>query len=319
MKTHSIGTNVFRGAAKICRSIPHFRGKYRILNSLYTSLARNNGGVVTVQLSKPTPFICELNLDCAHERLAYCTNGYESDTVLFLLKLWDSYGYFMDIGANIGLISVPFTILAKARTDDHLLPVPLTVCFEPVTSNFASLSRNMESNELNPYVKLFNAGAGAEDKLVEIQVEGDQLVGAGTGTANILPNGSNYVCERQAIEVSKIDTLVAMRRIPENCSLIKIDTDGYDFFALLGAVELLRKSRPIVFGEFSTECMGWHGHSMKQVQKFASELDYSLFIRNSNESQWSFRNTDNFEDFVQDALLVPTEKLNSCHWCISSE
>jgi FkbM family methyltransferase len=318
MKT-TIGSRIFRGAATVGRCIPHFRGKYRILNSLYSSLAQNNGGVLVAPLSKPIPFQMSLNLDCAHERLAYCVNGYESDTVLFLFKLWDSSGYFMDIGANIGLISVPFTMLAKTKLQDSERSLPLTVSFEPVASNFASLRSNVELNGLTPNVKLFNAGAGAENKSVIIQVEGDVPTGAGTGTANILPDGSTFPCERQSIDVVKIDSIVAENQIPENCSLIKIDTDGYDFFALLGATELLRRSRPIVFGEFSAHCMQWHGHTMDLVKKFAEDLNYVVLVRQSKGTDWNFRCADRFNGFIQDAMLVPEEKLASCGWCIASE
>ena len=159
----TLGSRMFRVAAKIGRCMPHFRGKYRVINNIYASVAKNHGGAITATLSKPVPYQMTLNLDCAHERLAYCVNGYEEDTVRFLFKLWDSSGYFLDIGANIGLISVPFTVLAKQKIRGTSRSAPLTVSLEPVTSNFASLRRNVEQNGLQQEIRLFNAGAGAEN------------------------------------------------------------------------------------------------------------------------------------------------------------
>jgi len=310
----TIRKSIFVGAAAISRVTPPFRGKYRAMNALYHMCADQRAGTVVGTLSKPTKYDCKLNLDCAHERLAYCENGYESDTVIFLQRLWDGKGYFMDIGANIGLISVPFSLLAKAS--GKLPDQTLTISFEPVASNFAALTYNLEVNGLGSCTKAFNAGAAAVAGQVEIQVEGDQLENAGTGTANILPTGSDYECERQTIKVVRIDDLVASQKIPENCSLIKIDTDGYDLFALQGARELLTRNRPIVFGEFAEHCMNWHNHSIRDVQEFARDLDYILLIRTSQKNVWQFQAMTEFSHFVQDALLVPSEKLDSCRWCL---
>jgi FkbM family methyltransferase len=314
----TIGSKVFRGVAKLGRALPHFRGKYRALNSLYSSVAKNRGGTLVASISKPIPYEMSLNLDCAHERLAYCINGYEEDTVIFLSKLWDPSGCFLDIGANIGLISVPFAMMAKSKAGASSL-APTTVAFEPVSSNFASLKLNVELNALTKEVQLVNAGVGSEDKTVAIQVEGDKTEGSGTGTANILPEDSTYACERQTINVARIDSLIAQEKIPKQCSLIKIDTDGYDFFALQGAVDLLRNSRPIVFGEFSAHCMKWHGHTMNDVKQFADALNYEILIRQSPGTAWKFHRTTNFENFVQDAMMVPVEKLDSIRWCVSEE
>ncbi len=51
-------------------------------------MARQSSGTIVASLSNPLKYEMLLNLDCAHERLAYCVNGYEADTVQFLFRLW---------------------------------------------------------------------------------------------------------------------------------------------------------------------------------------------------------------------------------------
>ncbi len=121
----------------------------------------------------------------------------------------------MDIGANIGLISVPFTLMAMNAPRTSPRDLPVTVAFEPVASNFASLRSNADRNHLGKHIRLFNAGAGSEDKAVAIQVEGDVAAGQGTGTANISPDHSSYQCERQEIQVCRIDSLLKEEKIPK--------------------------------------------------------------------------------------------------------
>lgn len=143
-------------------------------------------------------------------------------------------------------------------------------------------------------------------------MEGNLKEGEGTGTANILAEATDHPCERIPLTITTLDTLRNSGEIANHCSLMKIDVDGYDFFVLQGAEHLLSFDRPLIFGEFNSHCLAWHGQSHDDVARHAEQFEYEIFSRSKVGWQFiPFRK--NRVD--QDLLLVPKEKLAKLSWC----
>jgi FkbM family methyltransferase len=136
---------------------------------------------------------------------------------------------------------------------------PFVFCIEAIRSNYEALIQNIKLNQRQSSIAAIGKAVGEQEKTVGIQVEGNLRDGEGTGTANILAEGSDYPCERIPLTITTLDQLMESGEIPKRCSLIKIDVDGYDLFVLQGAKQMLAFSRPIVFGEFNSHCLAWHG------------------------------------------------------------
>lgn len=281
---------------------------------LYRLLGLSDRSIlVDVTLSRPVNYQMQLDLHSWLQRLAFLTGSYEPDTVLFLERLASTSnptGYLLDVGANIGTISIPFAMRAAkqgaAISDGRVL----AIAFEAVSDNVAALRRNIRQNALDSVVLVFPFGLGEVSKTVRIQVEGDLSAGAGTGTANILADNSNWGCVTQSIEIKRLDEL----DLPTNCAVVKIDTDGYDLKVLEGAVAFLRHSRPVVFGEFAAHCMNWHGQSLEDVVQFCASIDYQVWMRLVDS--YNFTEKLDHGGFVQDLLLVPRELSASYAWCL---
>src|SRR5437016_2761473 len=107
-----IADELFLFAASTVRRFPNFKGKVRAILALYRSMGLESRHI-TIQrvLHHPIPYRVRLDLHSKHERMALIMDGYESDTVKFLHRLFDPSGCFLDVGANIGLISLPFARL----------------------------------------------------------------------------------------------------------------------------------------------------------------------------------------------------------------
>ena len=164
----------------------------------------------------------------------------------------------------------------------------------------------MELNDLDAAFNILGTAVGEREKEVEIQVVGNLKAGEGTGTANILSATTTYQCERIPLHVTTVDRLVADGKLPRTCGLIKVDTDGYDLFALQGAQQLLETARPLIYGEFAAHCLKWHGQTIRDVQAWLDPLGYRVYARANG---WSFRPLERLEaPFVMDALCVPAEK-----------
>ncbi len=303
-----LAERLFLTAARMTRRLPNMRGKVRALLALYQWLGLDARHLfVDAVLHRPIPYYVRLDMHSHHERMAFLMDGYEMETVAFLKRLFDPLGCFLDIGANIGLISIPFTKwVSEADESDRARDRAITFCIEAVSSNFDALQGNICANHLQRRVRPLCCAVGEREKVVDIQIEGNIRQREGTGTANILPQESSYECVRTSLQVTTVDHLVEAGRLPPRISLIKIDTDGYDLFAIMGAAGLLQAARPLVFGEFMAHCLNWHGQSVSDVVEFLRPLDYVAFMRIGRS--WRFGEIE-ARHFVQDLLLVPKEKL----------
>lgn len=280
----SFARSLYVAVCRFSSRLPHFRGRTRIVLLLY-KLLRLDGQhfIVRAQLRHPVPYVATLDLHAWAQRVAFLTGEYEAGTTRLLMRLRDGHGYLLDVGANIGLIALPFARATGANV----------VAIEAVPDNVAVLRANVDANGLGDRITVLPFGVGDETKTVDIQVEGDLRAGEGTGTANILADGSTWECVRQTLTIRRLDDL----DLPRGCSVIKIDTDGYDLKVLQGGRDFLQRERPVIYGEFSAHCMGWHGQTVDDVLAFAADLGYAVLSEKPRAA------------FEQDLLLVPSEKL----------
>jgi FkbM family methyltransferase len=259
-------------------------------------------------VTNPATFRATLDLHSWHELLAFFDGGYEPETVRFLTRCYDRDGAFLDVGANIGLISLPFASIVDQSNSARS---PFIFCIEAIKSNYEALIQNIKLNQRQSSIVAIGKAIGEREKIVEIQVEGNLRDGEGTGTANILTEGTTHPCERIPLAITTLDQLTENGEIPKHCSLIKIDVDGYDLFVLQGAKQLLTFSRPIIFGEFNSHCLAWHGHSHDDVARYIGQFDYEVLFKSGG---WSFTRVQK-NRVGQDLLLVPREKLQRLVWC----
>jgi len=291
---------LFLFVAAVIRALPPLRGKVR-LGQLFYSLAnraKQPFSIETTLYAERLRF--RLNLTSAHERMAFLMNGYESDTVELLDALY-SGGTILDIGANIGLIAVPLSV----RTANRATSAPHIYAFEALPSNAASLAENVRLNALETRIRVLPRALGSERKQVHIQIEGDDP--SRTGTANILPE--SYDFQKIALEIERLDDIIASGDVPADVSLIKLDTDGYDLEILRGARTLLRERRPLCHVEMNLICHGWHGTTLDDAIAFANELDYDVYVQTAYSSG-VFRRYSPELPFFDNMLMIPRENVD---------
>jgi len=313
----TLGQAVFLRFARAYRRLPHFRGKVRALLALYRAFGLQGRHIVLeTDLWRPARYRARLDLHSWLERVAFFSGGYEEETVRFLMRLLPDGGYLLDVGANVGLITVPFLALSKRSLGAGGAKdlAPKVVAVEAVRANWMTLVHNIRLNGFELDARALCVALGDSHRTVEIQVEGNLKEGEGTGTANIIAADSTYQCERIPLSLTTVDRLLDSGDLPRNCGVVKLDTDGFDFFVLKGAETLLREVRPVIFGEFAAHCLAWHHHDVQQVSAFAAERGYVTWRRVSPDG-WRFAPLRDSESYVQDLLLVPKEQLERVNWC----
>ena len=103
---------------KIIRKLPPFKGKQRLARFLFKKKITNDRDV-----SIKGDYNCYYKVPNIKENIGFeiFINGvYERETIEFIAGKIPQHGYLLDIGANIGAISIP---LCNKRVDINVLAV----------------------------------------------------------------------------------------------------------------------------------------------------------------------------------------------------
>lgn len=125
---------------------------------------------------------------------------------------------FFDVGANVGI----YTLLAsgvKGATSHS---------FEPLPETFSFLKMNIALNNLEGKVRLFNMGVGDEEGTLEFSADQD--------TENAVVS-NDYKGKKIKVPIISLDKTFTGNI--SQCTMVKIDTEGFEDRVLKGATRLL--------------------------------------------------------------------------------
>jgi len=159
----------------------------------------------------------------------FANHAYEWNVKKFILRNYKNYSVFLDIGANIGTYSI---LLGRKGLK--------CFAFEPSKENFKALSKNIELNNLQEKVKIFNYGLG------ETNCEKEFVF-------NSLNTGASHVTSTPKQNKSYCIIIKALDSVYEDFNfrkddkfLIKIDVEGMEPEVLEGAKSFLSKFSEIL-------------------------------------------------------------------------
>jgi len=199
---------------------------------------------------------------CRHGTLSYYENDryigralarygeYSEAEVALLKRLLKPGASVIEVGANIGSITVP---LAK-----HVGAEGVVYAIEPQPENIALLTRNVEDNNV-PVLILHNAcgDVPGTDRIAALaEVEGHNYGGIALGAGSA------------QVKVRTLDSLVVVEKPVE---LIKIDVEGMEAAVLRGAVETIKKHRPLLYVENDRR------DKADELTRLIASLDYKMF------------------------------------------
>jgi len=181
------------------------------------------------------------------------------DLVRRLLKPGDT---FVDGGASVGL----FTLVAAARVG----PAGHVLAFEPAPWAFAALSRNLS---LNAFAWVEPQAAALGDSPGVLPFLAFQAEGA--GFSSFAPE-SRAGAQEVNVSVVRLDEAVPPP-LRANLALIKLDLEGADYRALLGARDLLADSGPDILVEIDPGHLARQGASPEAVLELLAGAGYRAY------------------------------------------
>lgn len=246
--------------SSIFRSLPAFKGKSKLARTLLkNALTKKN------DLPVNGKFGCSYFLPNATENVGFdiFVNGiYEPETHEILKNLIPKNGVFVDIGANIGSITIP---LAKRRPDVKMIAI------EAAPWIYKYLEKNIRLNGIQN-VKLYNNAVYDKNGLMlDFFSPVDKF-----GKGSLAPV---FTKEAVKIETRRIDTILTEQGF-DHIDVIKVDVEGFEYFVFQGGSEFLEKpNAPVIFFEF----VDWaeelaDGLKPGMAQKLLIEMGYELFL-----------------------------------------
>ena len=198
------------------------------------------------------------------------------------LKIWDekminiiiqnikkNQSIFIDVGCNYGAYSIPIS-----KIDSNLN----VFCFDPSKKSLKRLVDNINLNN-SKNIKYFELGIGETKKSVFFD---DDLI-------NYKNSGSYQINNRNIgykINIDSIDNLIERNEIqPKKNIFIKMDIEGYEFFALKGLVNTINKYNVMIFFEFSKKILENHKFLKKEFTKFININNLKIYNINFIEQK----------------------------------
>ena len=168
-----------------------------------------------------------------------------------------------DVGANFGSISLPLA---------YKYPQSTVFSFEPSNYAFAKLLRNIELNNnlrdrIKPIHTFLSSNGSYSDELTSYS---SWRVDTLEGTRHPVHLGTI----KESIKMSTtIDNYIQANNIGR-LDFLKIDTEGYELEILEGAINSIKKYKPVIIFELSQHLLKEKSHSFDEYEKLLAPSGY---------------------------------------------
>ncbi len=215
----------------ILKRLPQFKGKNRIAKLLMGKFLQRTKDII-IDANDGLKY----KLPNLVESIAFSlyVNGYyEKETIDFILEKLPLNANFIDVGANIGAISLP---LCKKRTDIK------AICIEASPKVYAYLKFNVELNNVSNAI-LINKAVNDDDGKKISFFSPDDLFGKGSMSPI-------FTEKSEEVETTRLTSIISKLNIGK-IDFLKVDVEGYEFFVFKGAKDLLvSENAPDIIFEF---------------------------------------------------------------------
>ena len=214
------------------------------------------------------------------------------EKVIYFVKKYN--GSFIDCGCNFGAYSIP---IAKEFKNQNIY------AFDASRKAIFNLEQNINLNKIYN-INYFNIGIG--DKNTEMYFNEDVNDLKNDGSFRFTKNKKN-----KKIKIYKLDDVFKNKKIYLNENIIiKLDLEGFDFLALKGLVDTLKKSKVIIFIEISKMLFS-------NSKNFSNEFD--LFIKNNALNIYDLNlKTKNVDQIIKSLNTIDIKKETVGDYIISN-
>jgi FkbM family methyltransferase len=189
-------------------------------------------------------------------------NRKERDFIYFL-KLIPDGGTILDIGANIGIMSV---WLGRKLKNSQIL------AFEPIPQNITALKKVLRFYRIQN-VKVIEKAVGNKNGKAEMVMPIQDEVKM-QGLSHIIHESINEFNDGNIYETSivKLDDCLELQQDNLKLTAIKLDVENFEYFVLAGARNMITKHKPLIYIEL------WDNENRSKCFELLQSLGYNVKI-----------------------------------------
>jgi FkbM family methyltransferase len=242
--------------------------------------------------------IFELNLN-EHIDFNIFIFGYFDNTIICLIKqfLNNQTIFFIDVGANIGSISIPVSSMGVQ-----------TVAIEPSKLNYEKLLRNAHRNQSN----LFTRKIALVSKLVKGREIALFSPPGNYGSSSFSPEWNPGLTENlvEFVETCTLDALVEELgpKLIDKFLIVKIDVEGMEFEVLEGSRKTISNYRPLLVLEWRIDKL--EKEKVHELVNKIRDLDnYKIYALTKSLGKVVLKNF-NQQTIYENIIVIPNEKIS---------
>lgn len=180
-----------------------------------------------------------------------------------------------DIGANFGVMALQFA---------KLVPKGHVYAFEPTHYAYDRLLRNLKLNPtlsriISPVKHFISDKTEKKPKMLAFS---SWKVDGGMKNEVIHPVHLGHAKSSNGVSAIRLDDFCKRNKI-KRIDMIKIDTDGYDYLVLKGALESVKKFRPYIIFEVGDHFLKEHKITFQFFLTYFNEVHYKMYDLHSGK------------------------------------
>lgn len=207
-------------------------------------------------------FIWRLDLTQSLDNQIF-NNTFEPYSTKWIYKIVKPGMIVADVGANIGYYTIQLSKLVGFNGRVY--------AFEPFSSYHKRLIDHLQLNNCH---NVFLSEFGLSDKIAtnrKIYFAGNK-----SGSATLVSLDDASFSEAGNVNLNTLDNYVDEIDITK-LDFIKVDIDGYEFKFISGALDSLKRFRPIILMEFSHLHLLHEGSGVEELASMLKGLGYSFY------------------------------------------
>lgn len=206
--------------------------------------------------------------------LAIYLGVYETDTLNALAKRVREGDVVIDIGANIGALSLPLAVLVGATGRVHAFE-PTTFAFGKLRENLA-LNARIEARVIANQTLLVEAAEAAAVTSLHASWPLDT-------TADLHPLHCGRLMPLDGARHTTLDDYMRVHAI-ERVDLIKLDVDGNELRVIEGALATLTTHRPLLVFELAPYILDERPGTLERLLEILGQCGYDLMEMRSGRA-----------------------------------
>lgn len=234
----------------------------------------------------------KINIDTEYPIEREMISGtYDKETQDIIRKFVKEKDYCVDVGANIGAIS-----LSMAK---KVGPKGKVFSFEPGDLQIRRFKNNLNLNsDLYKNIIILN-NIGLADKETKLSLYQDKTNKGNAGFINSdIENSTKIKC-------STLDIYLEKNRI-KKLDFIKIDVEGIELEVMKGSLKTIRKYRPLIYYETRLEFKKIRNRKiLLEIDRILTTLNYKLFYLKKDKLIKT-----KYPEYKSNTLAIPKEKIN---------